>query len=62
LNAYSRDPYDFTHMPAVECLKALLRRWEGATIDKGLTTLLYEDQDAVEEKDYDLVLKITEKL
>ena len=46
LIVYNRPPCDLSGLPAIECLKAMVRRFEQATREKGLNALLYEDIDA----------------
>ena len=50
------------HKPAIESLRAVTDIFEKATRDKGLSTILYEDPDAVEDQDYEMVKLITQKL
>jgi len=40
----------------------MVNRFEAATKERGLSTLLYEDPDAVDDKDHDLVLALNDKL
>ena len=40
----------------------MVDRFEDATKERGNSTLLYEDPDAIDDKDHDLVLALTQKL
>jgi hypothetical protein len=60
LNGYSRAPQDLRHFPPVESLKALVKRFEKATRDKGQSTLLYDNPE--NHDDSEVVKAVNEKL
>jgi hypothetical protein len=55
LISHSRPPVDLSGMPAVECIHKMIERFKKATKAKNLSTLLYEDPDAVDPKEHDLL-------
>jgi hypothetical protein len=55
LISHSRPPVDLSGIPAVECIHKMIERFRKATKAKNLSTLLYEDPDAVDPKEHDLL-------
>jgi hypothetical protein len=62
LIGYSRPPHDMRGRPAVESIHKLIETFKKATKKKGFSTLLYEDPDAADPKDHDLIQLLNVKL
>jgi hypothetical protein len=55
---YTRPPNDLTHLPPVEHVRELLKRFRGAAKSRGESTLLYEDPDITFITDKDVLREL----
>ena len=65
IHGFSRPPHNLSQQPLVKSLEALLSLFEESTKKRQLSTLLYEDPDAIagiSQKDRDLIKQLNVKV
>ena len=59
---FTRGTQDLSHLPPVEQIRAMIKLFEKATRARGNSTILYEDPDATDLKDKQLIKALNDKL
>ena len=59
---YTREPHDYSHLPPVEHIKELIKRFRNAAKARGESTLLYEDPDITFVIDKDVLRELNYKV
>jgi len=59
---YTREPHDYSHLPPVEHLRELLKKFRYAAKSRGESTLLYEDPDITFITDKDVLRELNFKI
>lgn len=59
---FTKPPKDLSHMPPVECIRALVNQFEQATRERGNSTVLYDDPDSSGMGDSQLIKALNDKL
>lgn len=59
---YTRDPHDLSHLPPVEHIKELIKKFRMAAKARGESTLLYEDPDITFITDKDVLRELNYKI